>query len=349
MAPPRRIGFRRGGRYLASLISWSLTLAVTLAGLVIFTFALGETSPADPALHLVGDHATEDAYQAARRSLGLDKPVTERFGDYVVRLAHGDLGTSWSSALPVAQELSQVFPATLEISTVALVIGASLGLTLAVAAAYKPGGAVDAVVRIVSLLGYSVPIFWLGLLMLLLFYARLNWTPGPGQLSDMIQYVIERPTGLALVDTWISGEPGAFADAVGHMILPAFVLAFHILAGISRLVRAALITELSKEYVLAAQARGAGRLRVLLLHALPNVSGIAVTVIALGYTTLLEGAIFTETVFAWPGIGRYMSTAVFAADMPAILGGTVVIGAAFVIVNALADLLVRRLDPRVRT
>ncbi|WP_312861730.1 ABC transporter permease [Segnochrobactrum spirostomi] len=345
---PRRATARRGRRFVWGLVTWFATLAVTLAGLLVFTFALGETSPADPALHLVGDHASDATYQAARRSLGLDQPVATRFVAYVDRVLHGDLGTSWATGDSVAADIARVFPATLELSTVALAIGTIVGLTLAVLSALRPGGTLDAVVRIVSLIGYSVPIFWLGLLMLLLFYARLHWAAGPGQLDDLIAYTIDRPTGSALFDTWLSGQPGALTDALKHMILPALVLAVHVLAGIARLTRAALLAELDKDYVVAARARGAGRLRIILCHALPNVSGVVVTVVALGYTTLLEGAIFTETVFAWPGIGRYMSTAVFAADMPAILGGTLAIGTAFVTVNAVADLIVRRLDPRVR-
>jgi peptide/nickel transport system permease protein len=191
-----------------------------------------------------------------------------------------------------------------------------------------------------------VPIFWLGLLVLLLFYAKLHWAPGTGRLDVLFQYTLKPVTGFALVDTWLADQPGAFRSAAAHLVLPAGVLAFYALAGIARLTRSALMGELGQEYVLTARAKGAGTWRVILVHALPNVAGTLLTVVALAYASLLEGAVLTETVFAWPGVGRYLTVALFAGDTAAILGSTLTIGAAFVLLNSLTDAAVERLDPR---
>jgi peptide/nickel transport system permease protein len=203
----------------------------------------------------------------------------------------------------------------------------------------RQGTWVDALARFVSLFGYSVPIFWLGLLMLLLFYARLHWAPGPGRLDVMFQYTVKPVTGFALIDTWISGKAGAFRDALCASGPAGNVLALPCAGRHLRLTRAAILTELGQEYVTTARAKGAG-LRVVFVHILPNIAGTLLTVIALAYASLLEGAVLTETVFAWPGIGRYLTTAMFSGDMPAILGATLVVGSSFVLLNALTDLAV---------
>ncbi|NTG18512.1 ABC transporter permease [Agrobacterium rhizogenes] len=299
-------------------------------------------APVDPALQMVGDHASQSSYQAARLSLGLDLPLPMQFLRYLQAALSGNLGLSLSTGQPVANDIARTFPATVELATVAIIIGAVVGLALGIASAARPGSLVDTGVRIVSLIGYSVPIFWLGLLMLLLFYARLHWVPGPGRLDVVFQYTVKPVTGFATIDTWLSGKPGAFSSAVSHLVLPAIVLALYALAGISRLTRAAVLTELSQEYVVTACAKGAGLYRIIFVHILPNIAGTLLTVIALAYASLLEGAVLTETVFAWPGIGRYLTTAIFAGDTPAILGATLVVGNSFVLLNALTDLVVGR-------
>ncbi|MEE4138196.1 ABC transporter permease [Pseudomonas viridiflava] len=325
-----------------------LSLAVTLIGLLFFTFMLTTLSPVDPALRIAGDRASEATLAQVRSDLGLDKPWPTRFGRYLNDLRQGDLGVSSTSGQPVLQGLSRAIPATLELATLAILLGSSLGLSLGLLAAWRPGGWVDGSVRLFSLFGYSVPIFWLGLLMLLLFYARLQWAGGPGRLDDSYLYTLDLSSGWMLWDTWRSGETGAFANAFAHLVLPVLVLAFHAMAGICRMTRSALLGEMGKEYVVTALAKGAGRGRVLLRHALPNVSGTLVVVVALSYASLLEGSILTETVFAWPGIGRYLTTALFAGDVPAILGSTLVIGLCFVVINGLADVLAGMIDPRTR-
>ena len=325
-----------------------LTLLVTLLGLLFFTFLLTTLSPVDPALRIAGDRASEASLAQVRSDLGLDQPWPIRFGSYLNQLAQGDLGISNTSSKPVLEDLKRALPATMELATLSIVLGASLGLSLGLLAAWRPGGWIDTLVRLFSLIGYSVPVFWLGLLMLLLFYAKLQWAGGPGRLDDAFLYTIELPSGLMLWDTWRSGEEGALSNAVSHLVLPVLVLGFYAMAGICRLTRSALLGEMGKEYVITALAKGAGRGRVLFCHVLPNVAGTLVVVVALAYAGLLEGSILTETVFAWPGIGRYLTTALFAGDVPAILGSTLLIGLCFVIVNGVADVLAGMIDPRTR-
>ncbi|MBX8488710.1 MULTISPECIES: ABC transporter permease [Pseudomonas syringae group] len=325
-----------------------LTLLVTLLGLLLFTFLLTTLSPVDPALRLAGDRASEATLAQVRSDLGLDQPWPVRFGSYLHQLSQGDLGISNTSSKPVLEDLKRALPATLELATLSIVLGASLGLSLGLLAAWRPGGWIDALVRLFSLIGYSVPVFWLGLLMLLLFYATLQWAGGPGRLDDVFLYTIELPSGWMLWDTWRSEEEGALSNAFSHLILPVLVLGFHSMAGICRLTRSALLGEMGKEYVITALAKGAGRGRVLFRHVLPNVAGTLVVVVALAYAGLLEGSILTETVFAWPGIGRYLTTALFAGDVPAILGSTLLIGLCFVVVNGIADVLAGMIDPRTR-
>ncbi|MCV4286760.1 ABC transporter permease [Pseudomonas capsici] len=325
-----------------------LTLLVTLLGLLFFTFLLTTLSPVDPALRIAGDRASEASLAQVRSDLGLDQPWPVRFGSYLNQLAQGDLGISNTSSKPVLEDLKRALPATLELATLSIVLGAFLGLSLGLLAAWRPGGWIDTLVRLFSLIGYSVPVFWLGLLMLLLFYAKLQWAGGPGRLDDAFLYTIELPSGLMLWDTWRSGEEGALSNAVSHLVLPVLVLGFYAMAGICRLTRSALLGEMGKEYVITALAKGAGRGRVLFCHVLPNVAGTLVVVVALAYAGLLEGSILTETVFAWPGIGRYLTTALFAGDVPAILGSTLLIGLCFVIVNGVADVLAGMIDPRTR-
>ena len=324
------------------------SLLLGLAGLLLVTFTFTHISSIDPVIRVVGDKATQATYDAARHNLGLDRSLPEQFVAYAGRVLRADLGTSWSTGQPVASDLARAFPATFELATVAIVIGSVLGVGLGLIAGLWPGGWRDSVVRVVSLLGYSVPIFWLGLLSLLLFYARLHWFSGPGRQDIVFEVMTTRRTGLLLIDTWLSGEPGAFRDAISHIGLPALVLGFYATAGISRLTRAAILEELGKEYVITARAKGASQARVVLSHIFPNVRAAVITVIALAYAVLLEGAVFTETVFAWPGIGRYLTISMFAADVPAILGGTLLIGVCFIVLNTLTDLLVGSLDPRLR-
>jgi peptide/nickel transport system permease protein len=339
-------GRRATRRIVAVLLRSAATLAATLAALLCVTFTLSSLSPVDPALKLVGEHASAASYEQARHSMGLDLTWPKRLERYAVGVLHGDFGVSQSTGAPVAEDLRRVFPATLELASLAMVASTLVGLTLAMISGARPRGPADAVVRVISLAGNSLPIFWLGLLALYLFYARLQWVGGPGRLDDAYEYTIEMPTGLVLLDAWRSGVQGAFASAVSHLVLPVLLLGAYAVGNIARLTRAALLAEAGKEYVLLARATGAGVWTVLLRHMLPATASIVLTTLALTYTNLLQGAVLVETVFARPGIGRYLTTALFAADTPAILGSTLAIGACFVLINGVTDLLVRLLDPR---
>ncbi|MBF9233925.1 ABC transporter permease [Microvirga alba] len=334
--------------FVARFLRWFGFLALTIFALLLVTFTLTRLSPVDPVLAVVGDHASRSSYEQARRELGLDRSLPEQFLVYVSRVAQGDLGRSSSTGQPVRSDLARTVPATVELATLAILLGAVVGVSLGVASGLRPGSWIDGIARFISLFGYSVPIFWLGLLMLLLFYAALHWAPGPGRLDIAFQYTVAPLTGFVLIDTWLSGQDGAFLDALHHLALPVTLLAFHALAGIARLTRTAILNEVGQEYTVAARAKGASDWRVVFSHVLPNVAGTILTVIALAYVSLLEGAVLTETVFAWPGLGRYLTTAMFAGDVPAILGGTLVIGLCFITINSITDLLVARLDPRIK-
>ena len=333
-------------RRVAAASRAAVSLGVTLAVLLIVTFGLSTLSAVDPALKQVGDHASEASYQQARHSLGLDRPWYERITSYAEGVMRGDLGVSQSTGNPVARDLLRVFMATLELASLAMLATAMAGLTLAIAGALRPTGIWDSLVRLVSIVGNSLPIFWLGLLALYLFYARLEWIGGPGRLGDAYEYTIEMPTGWVLIDSWLSGVKGAFASAVSHIVLPVLLLCAYSVGNVARLTRAALLEESGKDYVLLARSTGATERQLLVRHMFPNVATIVLTVLALGYADLLQGAVLVETVFARPGIGRYLTTALLAADTPAILGSTLLIGACFVLINGLTDVFGRLLDPR---
>ncbi len=290
--------------HLTRLLQGLFTLLLTLFGLLLVTFSLSALSPVDRVLQIVGDHASQSTYDQVRHQLGLDQPLPVQFWHYLVNLAHGDLGIASATGQPVLHDLLAVFPATLELATLALIVGAVLGIVAGVLCARYAGSPWDLAVRTFTLLGNSVPIFWLGLLMLALFYARLQWAPGPGRLDDIYQYTVEPRSGFALIDTCLSGDTAAFKNAIGHLTLPVLVLAYYSLASITRLTRSACLSEMNKEYILLARAKGAGEMTILLRHVLPNIRGTLLTVTALAWTSMLEGAVLTETVFSWPGIGR---------------------------------------------
>jgi peptide/nickel transport system permease protein len=331
---------------LRRLLRGLSSVALTLAGLVFITFGLSRLSPVDPALQLLGDHASGSSYAEMRRALGLDSPWPVQLQRYALRLAHGDLGVSLSTGERVSDDLRRVFPATLELATLAMAVSMLIGLPLGLLGAWRPRGLLDGAVRVVSLVGNSVPIYWLGLLALYLFYAHWRMVGGPGRLDDAFEYTVDMNTGSVLLDTWRSQVPGAFANAVSHLILPVLLLGAYAVGNVTRLTRAALLNESGKDYVMLARAKGATEVRILLRHVLPNAAGIIVTVLALAYANLLEGAVLIETVFAWPGLGRYLTTALFAADTPAVLGGTLLIGMCFVLINGATDVVVKLLDPR---
>ena len=329
-----------------------VTLLVTFIGLLAVTFVISRVVPIDPVTSILGERATAQQIEDTRAKLGLDEPMWYQFAIYIGNTLQGDLGTSIRTREPVAEAVARVFPATLELATLATIIGVIVGVPAGVMAATKPGSILDQTVRLVGLMGYSMPIFWLGLMGLLLFYGHLGWVGGPGRLDVTYQmqmdFELTQYTGMILLDTLLNGRPDMFANAFSHIILPAGLLAYISMAYISRMTRSFMMNELSQEYITTARVKGMPERRVIWVHALKNVMVPLITVIALSYAYLLEGAVLTETIFAWPGLGSYITDALLVADMPAVLGGTVVVGMAYIGLNMLSDLLYRLFDPRAR-
>ncbi len=342
--------FRRSpaGRRLWQAGALLAQLAITFVGLLAVTFFIGRVIPIDPVLAVVGDRAPPDVYEAARRALGLDRPLWEQFVVYVWKVMNGDLGMSSLTNRPVLEDILRFFPATLELATIATIIGVLFGVPLGVAAAVYRDRWPDQVARVLGLVGYSVPTFWFGLIGLLVFYGILGWVGGPGRLGVFYEDVVRPVTGVILIDAAIAGEWEVFWNAVSHVVLPASILAYYSLAYISRMTRSFMLEQLAQEYVTTARVKGMGEGRVIWVHALRNIAVPLTTVIALSYANLLEGSVLTETVFAWPGLGRYLTSALLSADMNAVLGATIVVGLVFVGVNLLSDVLYRLLDPRAR-
>jgi peptide/nickel transport system permease protein len=325
-----------------------LTVLVTVFGLIAVTFVIGRVVPIDPVLAAVGDRAPAEVYERVRLEMGLDLPLWEQLIRYFTQVLSGRFGTSVLTSNPVLADIARVFPATLELSTIATLFGVLVGVPAGVLAAVHRGGWIDQVIRLVGLLGYSIPVFWLGLVGLLVFYARLGWLPGPGRLDVFHMDIVEPTTGLILVDAALEGEWEVFWNAAYHIILPAMILGSFSLAYVSRMTRSFMLEQLKQEYVTTARVKGASEARVVWRHALGNVMVPLVTVIALSYAHLLEGSVLTETVFAWPGLGMYITSSLLSADMNAVLGGTIVVGLVFIGINILSDVLYRLLDPRAR-
>lgn len=324
------------------------TVLITMVGLLFVTFIIGRVMPIDPVLSIVGESATSDVYEQAVKDLGLDKPLITQFSIFLWDIMHGDFGESLLTARPVSQDLIRVFPATLELATVGTIIGVGLGVPLGVIAAVKQNSWIDHIARVVALVGYSMPVFWIGLIGLLVFYGKLGWIGGPGRLDIFYVDIVPNVTGMILVDSLLAGDMTVFRNAVSHIILPAGLLAYYSLAYISRMTRSFMLEQLDQEYITTARVKGLSETAVIWKHALGNVKVPLVTVIALSYAALLEGSVLTETIFAWPGIGLYITTALLSADMNAVLGGTVVVGLVFVCLNIFSDLLYKVFDPRAK-
>ncbi|MEO7399791.1 MAG: ABC transporter permease [Polaromonas sp.] len=339
----------RHARRLSALGRFLVVIFLTYLGLLSVTFFIGRVIPVDPVLAMVGDSAPPHVVARVRDEMGLNKPVYTQFYIYLRKVLSGDFGTSVLTSNPVMQDIRRAFPATLELASLGILLGAGLGVPLGVWAAVRRGKLVDQVVRVIGLVGYSVPIFWLGLMALLVFYARLGWVAGPGRIDVAYEFTLVPVTGMLLVDTAMAGEWAAFGNALSHLILPASLLGYFSMAYISRMTRSFMLNELAQEYVVAARAKGLSEARIIWRHALRNAMVPLVTVIALSYAGLLEGSVLTETVFAWPGLGLYITNSLQNADLNAVLGGTIVVGSIFIGLNLLSDVLYTLLDPRTRT
>ncbi|WP_446737822.1 ABC transporter permease [Rhizobium sp. CFBP 8752] len=339
---------RRAPSIVKGTLRFLITAATTFLGLLAVTFFIGRVVPIDPALAIVGDRAPAHVVERVREQLGLNLPLYHQFWIYIKQALTGDFGTSVLTTNPVMTDIARVFPATIELATIGTLIGAVIGVPLGVLAAVKRGSIADQIVRIIGLIGYSVPIFWLGLLSLVVFYAKLRWVAYPGRIDIAYEYTFTSATGFFLVDAIWQGEWEVVWDLFRHIILPGCLLGYFSLAYISRMTRSFMLTELSQEYVVAARAKGLSETRIIWFHALRNAAVPLITVIALSYAGLLEGSVLTETIFSWPGLGLYITNSLQNADMNAVLGGTLVIGMVFVAINLFSDLLYRTLDPRTR-
>jgi peptide/nickel transport system permease protein len=344
MAGRRPYALKLGG----TALRFTGTVALTLFGLLLVTFLIGRVVPIDPVLAAVGDRAPAEVYQRVRSELGLDQPLYVQFYRYADAVLHGDLGRSVLTSNPVLTDIKRFFPATLELATLATLLGVLIGIPLGVAAAVKQDRWPDQIIRVLGLLGYSVPVFWLGLMGLMLFYAKLGWVAGPGRLDVFYEDAVDPRTGVILIDSALAGNWQVFQNAIGHLVLPASILGYFSLAYVSRMTRSFMIEQLRQEYVITARVKGLSEARIVWRHALGNVMVPLLTVVALSYANLLEGSVLTETVFAWPGLGQYITNSLLNVDMNAVLGGTLVVGMVYLVLNLLSDLLYRAFDPRAR-
>jgi peptide/nickel transport system permease protein len=343
-----RPGVVRLLRPTRGLATTTASIATTLLLLLALTFIIGRVLPLDPVAAIVGDDADQSTYQMVYEQLGLDRPVLEQFARFVGRMVTGDFGVALRTGHPVLQDILRVFPATIELATVAILFGAGVGVPLGVYAAVNRGRFADHLVRVISLMGYSTPVFWLGLMALLVFYAQLNWVGGGGRVEIYYVGLVEPRTGLLLVDSLLAGDHEVFWSAVRHIVLPSAVLGYNAIAYIARMTRSFMLEQLGQEYVIAARAKGVPKWQVIWRHVFPNIRVQVVTIVALSYGALLEGAVLIETVFAWPGFGSYLTNALLIGDMNAVTACTLLVGIIFITLNLLSDLLYRLFDPRTR-
>ena len=322
-------------------------LLPTFIGVSIVAFIFIRLLPGDPILLLAGERGiSPERYQELMEKFGFDRPLLYQYGDYLWGLLHGDLGVSIITRRPVLDEFLSLFPATIELSLCAILIAISIGIPIGVIAALRRGKTLDHTIMTSALIGYSMPIFWWGLLLIILFSGILKWTPVSGRISFL--YFFDSVTGFMLIDSIISGQKGAFISALRHLILPSIVLATIPLAVIARQTRSAMLEVLGEDYIRTARAKGMGSFRVIGLHALRNALIPVVTVIGLQIGVLFAGAILTETIFSWPGIGKWMVDSIFRRDYPAVQGGLLLIALIVMVVNVTVDLLYGLINPKIR-
>ncbi len=319
----------------------------TFLGITLIAFGLIHLLPGDPVLVMVGERRLDpEMYKAAMHNLGLDLPLWQQYLHYLTRALQGDLGNSLITKEPVMTEFLKLFPATFELSVCAMLFATVFGLLAGILAAIKRGTVVDHTVMGAALTGYSMPIFWWGLMLIILFSVTLGWTPVSGRIS--LEYDIVPKTGLLLIDTLMSDEEGAFISALRHLILPSIVLGTIPMAVIARMTRSSMLEVLREDYIRTARAKGLSKTRVIMVHALRNSLIPVVTVIGLMVGTLLAGAVLTETIFSWPGVGKWLIDAVFRRDYPIVQGGILITATIIIVVNLLVDIMYGVINPRIR-
>jgi peptide/nickel transport system permease protein len=333
-------------RFVVKRILLSIPL---LIGVTLVTFIVSHLVPADPLTAVLPERAwnNPETVQMYRERWGLDRPLHEQYLIYLRNLLRGDLGESYTTRRPVGTDLRLFFPATIELATAAMLYAAIVGMTLGVVSAIWSNRLADHLARLIALVGVSLPVFWLGLLALQVFYAKLGLLPGPGRIDTRLVAPPTR-TGFYTIDSLLAGQFDVFLNTLYHLILPGIVLGSYAMGIIARMTRSSLLEVLSLDYIRTARAKGLAEQRVVLGHALRNALIPTVTVVGLTFGSLLAGAVLTETIFSWPGIGRYAVDAATKLDLPAILGVTLLIAVVYVIVNLITDILYGILDPRIR-
>jgi dipeptide transport system permease protein len=319
----------------------------TFIGMTLLAFVLIRLVPGDPIEAMAGERGIDPArHEALLKEYGLDRPMFVQYGIYIGRVLHGDLGKSLVTNAPVLSEFSALFPATVELTLCAIVLALAVGIPAGIVAAVRRNSLFDHGMMAAALTGYSMPIFWWGLLLILFFSVQLDWTPVSGRIG--VEYYIEPVTGFLTVDSLLSGEKGAFRSALSHLVLPALVLGTLPLAIVARMTRSAMLEVLGEDYVRTARAKGLSPLRVVALHALRNALIPVVTVIGLQVGVLFTGAILTETIFSWPGVGKWLIEAIYRRDYPVLQGGVLLLGLVVMTVNLLVDVTYGVINPRIR-
>jgi peptide/nickel transport system permease protein len=333
--------------FLNYLLRRLIGVIAVMVGVSIVTFVISHLVPADPAAAALGDRAREDQVQAFRQQYGLDKPVVEQYFIYVSRLLRGDLGLSIRTRRPVLTDLADFFPATIELSLAALLISLLLGIPTGVWSSLFRNRLPDHLVRIFALIGGSLPIFWLGLLLIGLFYSNLGWLPVGGRIDDFVPPP-QRITGLFVIDSLLTGNFTALKSSLIHLILPAFTLGYFSTAVISRMMRSSMLEVLQQDYMRTARAKGLLERWVIVRHGLRNALIPTFTIIGITFGSLLSGAVLTETTFTWPGLGRYATAAAIGVDFPAVMGVTLLAAFVYTLANLIVDVSYAWLDPRIR-
>ena len=322
-------------------------LIPTFLGITIAAFVFIHIIPGDPIEVMAGERGwSDEKYKELMQAFGYDQPLWKQYFDFLWRLLQGDLGTSFVTARPVIEEFAELFPATVELTVCALIFAMIIGIPAGIIAAVKRGSVFDHSLMTLSLTGFSMPIFWWALLLIVVFSGYLGLTPVSGRISAL--YFFDEVTGFMLIDSWLSGEEGAFRSALSHLILPTVALGTIPLATFARQSRSAMLETLNEDFIKTARAKGLSPTRVVVVHGFRNALIPVVTVIGLQIGTLLGGAILTETIFSWPGIGKWMVESIFRRDYPTVQGGLIMIALIVVLVNLTVDVLYGLIDPRIR-
>ena len=324
-----------------------LLLIPVLIGVTILTFSIAHLVPANPVALALGPRGTPEMAQKLRAKWGLDKPVYVQYLIYVKGLLKGDLGTSLYTNRPVIRDLKEYFPATLELTTVSLLLCLIMGIPLGIIAAVKKDTLVDHITRVFSIIGISMPYYWLGLILLFIFYFKLGIVPGGGRLSPLTPSP-EHITGLYILDSLLTGNLETLKDSIMHIITPAFCLSFAIMGVISRMTRSSMLNVLSEDYIKTAEAKGLTRNKVVYQHALRNAILPVITISGVLYGQLMAGTILTEIIFSWPGMGLYTVNSIMHLDFQPVMGFTIVVAIVYVTINLIVDILYVLFDPRIR-